>query len=163
MKCYLEVFVTSLEGDEHIRYARLAIDFSDDVGNPDNIVQELINRPLDNMPKLRGSRYISHSTSWRYEYDGSIYLTYLIYSDSVDFQRVNTNTLFFYEMTISQSEDPERPRPAVITEEQVVSHGMRHLCHLIMNSPDHMFDGVLSPRSRSLFHRMHPILAGKVS
>jgi hypothetical protein len=163
MKCYLEIFVTSFEGDEHIRYSRMVIDISDDASNPDDIVQELVNPPLDNMPKLSGSRYISHSTSWRYEYDGSIYLTYMVYSDSVDFQRVSTKTLFFHEMTISQSEAPERPRPGVIKEEHIVSHGMRHLCHLIMSSPAHMFDGVLSPRSRSLFHRMHPILAGKVS
>jgi hypothetical protein len=163
MKCYIEIFVTSFEGDEHIRYSRMVVDISDDASNPDAIVQELVNHPLDDMPKLNGSRYISHSTSWRYEYDGSIYLTYMVYSDNVDFQRVSRNTLFLHEMGISQCEGPERPRPTTITEEHIVSHGMRHLCHLIINSPDHMFDGVLSPRSRSLFHRMHPVLAGKFS
>jgi hypothetical protein len=161
MKCYLEIFVTSFEGDEHIRYSRMVIDISDDASNPDDIVQELVNPPLDNMPKLSGSRYISHSTSWRYEYDGSIYLTYLVFSEGADFSRSTSEILPVHDMIVPRGGAPERPRPADIHEKYIISHGMRHLAYLV-DDTDGIYQSMLSSKSLLLFGKVGLSLAGKI-
>jgi len=162
MKSYLEIFIVSFESAERVRYARMAVDISEDKRNPDAVVQGLIKAHPGDVPVVIDNKYISHSTSWRYEHNGSIYLTYVVYSEHVDFHGARTKSLSLHDMDIPQTDSPERPRPDVIMEKHVLSHGMSHLCHLVKTSPDNTFAGILSPDSRILFFRMLPVLAGKI-
>jgi hypothetical protein len=162
MKTYLEIFTASFEDDCVVRYAKAILDISDDIRNPDEIVQEAVNNPSKCMPQVSCSTYISHSTSWRYESDGSIYLTYLVFSDQADFSRVLSETLQMHDMHISPSVAADKPRPKEIREEHVISHGMRHLSHLVNDSGQNIYRSALSNKSLSLFARIGALLAGKI-
>jgi hypothetical protein len=162
MKSYLEIFFVTAESHECIQYFKMHIDITDDVRNPDEIIFDPAKISSAAVPAIRQNTFISHSTSWRYEYDGSIYLTYLIYSEYIDFGRFEAKLLSLKDMEISKSSAPDRPRPVNITEEHIVSHGMRHLSYLVSHSPDDFFSHVINGKSRLLFSRITPALAVKI-
>ncbi|MBA4373587.1 MAG: hypothetical protein C0402_12105 [Thermodesulfovibrio sp.] len=162
MRNNLEIFIASFDENAAVRYSRIVIDISEDVRNPDEIVKEEIRKPSQCTPQIVCSRYISHSTSWRYEADGSIYLTYLVFSDHADFTYVSSDTLQIHDMQIPPAASAENPRPNDIKEEHVISHGMRHLSHLVNESKQEMYRSALSNKSLSLFARIGALLAGKL-
>lgn len=162
MKTRLEIFTASFEDDAAVRYARALLDISDDIRNPDEIVQELIKGPAYRLPQVPCNAYISHSTSWRHEPDGSICLTYLVFSDQVDFSCVLSDTLHLHDMCISPSVAADKPRPREIREEHVMSHGMRHLSYLVNDSGQDIYRRALSHKSLALFARIRALLAGKI-
>lgn len=162
MRTHLEIFTASFEDDDVVRYAKATLDISGDIRNPDEIVQEVIKDPSHRVPHVRCDTYISHSTSWRHESDGSIYLTYLVFSDHADFSSVLSDTLHVYDMRISPSVAADKPRPKEIRVEHVISHGMRHLSHLVNDSGQDIYRRALSNKSLSLFARIGSLLAGKL-
>ena len=163
MKSYLEVFFVSAASHESIQYFRMHIDITDDVRNPDEIILDPAKIPSYSIPAIRQNTFISHSTSWRYEHDGSIYLTYLISSEYIDFGRFQSKLLSLKDMEISKSSASDRPRPFNITEEHIVSHGMRHLSYLVNHSPEDVFSNIMSGRSKLLFSRITPAPAEKIN
>lgn len=159
MKSYIEIFTASFE-DKLLRYTKMVIDISAETRNPDEVVQALIMLPSENMPRI-SKRYISHSTSWRYEYDGSIYLTYLVFSEGADFSRSTSEILPVHDMIVPRGGAPERPRPADIHEKYIISHGMRHLAYLV-DDTDGIYQSMLSSKSLLLFGKVGLSLAGKI-
>ena len=100
-----------------------------------------------------------HSTSWRYERDGSIVLTYFVYSDRMEFQGNVGSVLNLEDVSITVSENA-KPRPAVLMEEQIVAHGIRHMAYLAKTNNRNLLD-VISPDSLRRFKAMDGLLAGK--
>jgi hypothetical protein len=151
----LEVFIVAPAADrEAIRYVRRITQLSNGSADPDTVARELtsgIAKPA-----------ILHSTSWRWEKDGTIILTYLAYCEDAEFRGVEPVQLPWNRLAPPAATDPQHPRPAVIREEDVISHGLRHLSFLIRYARDGRLAAALSPRSLTFFKAMCGQLAGRL-
>jgi hypothetical protein len=151
----LEVFIVApAAGSETIRYVRRITQLSNGSADPDAVARELtsgIAKPA-----------ILHSTSWRWEKDGTIILTYLAYCENAEFRGVEPVHLPWDQLAPPAATDPQRPRPAEIREVDVISHGLRHLSFLIRYARDGRLAAALSPRSVSFFRAMCGQLAGRL-
>jgi hypothetical protein len=160
MKVNLEIFLVTLAGDTSVRYAVNRHDITRKPLNPDSLVQNFtFDAKAGSVLVSRRNCYV-HSTSWRYEQDGSIVLTYLVYSDRMEFMNGAGTVLKLEDVAVTVSEDPTRPRPAVLMEEQIVLHGIRHLSYLAKTANRSLLD-VITPESLRRFGAMDSLLAGK--
>jgi len=151
----LEVFVVVPAADsETIRYVRRITPLTNGNADPDAVARKLasgIAQPA-----------ILHSTSWRWEKDGTIVLTYLAYCEAAEFRRTDTVQLPWARLAPPAATDPLHPRPAEIRDADVISHGLRHLSFLIRYARDGRLAAALSPRSLSFFRAMCGQLAGRL-
>jgi hypothetical protein len=151
----LEVFVVSpAPGGESIRYARRITGLANRARDPDTVARELaggIATPA-----------ILHSTSWRWEKDGTIVLTYLAYCEDAELHGVEPVKLPWNRLAPPPATDPQHPRPARIREEDVLAHGLRHLSFLIRYARDGRLAATLSPPSRAFFAAICGQLAGRL-
>ena len=160
MKVNLEIFLVTLAGDTSVRYAVNRHDITRKPRNPDDLVQNFtFDTKAGSVLVSRKNCYV-HSTSWRYEQDGSIVLTYLVYSDRMEFLDGAGTILKLEDVAVTVSEDPTRPRPAILMEEQIVLHGIRHLSYLAKTDNRNLHD-VITPESLRRFKAMDSLLAGK--
>jgi len=160
MKVNLEIFLVTLAGDTSVRYAVNRHDITRKPRNPDDLVQNFtFDTKAGSVLVSRKNCYV-HSTSWRYEQDGSIVLTYLVYSDRMEFLDGAGTILKLEDVAVTVSEDPTRPRPAILREEQIVLHGIRHLSYLAKTDNRNLHD-VITPESLRRFKAMDSLLAGK--
>jgi hypothetical protein len=151
----LEVFVVGpAAGDETIRYVRRITSLSSRTADPDAVARELASGIA--------TPAILHSTSWRWEKDGTIVLTYLAYCENAEFHGVEPVQLPWGNLMPSLVTDPQHPRPAEIREEDVLSHGLRYLSFLVRYARDGRLAGALSPRSRTFFAALCGQLAGRL-
>jgi len=160
MNVCLEVFLVNLAGENAVRYIVLRQDITGDGRNPDDLVLDILFDTEAVPVGIAIKHCYIHSTSWRYERDGSIILTYLVYSDQMEFQNDNGSVLKLENVSITISEDTTRPRPAVLMEEQIVAHGIRHLSYLARTNNRNLLD-VISTDSLRRFKAMESLLAGK--
>jgi hypothetical protein len=160
MNVGLEVFLVNLAGENAVRYIVLRQDITRNGRNPDDLVLNLIFDTEAVPVGISRKHCYIHSTSWRYERDGSIMLTYLIYSDRMEFQDNVGSVLKLEDVSATVSEDATRPRPAVLMEKQIVVHGIRHLSYLAKTNNRNLLD-VISPDSLRRFQAMESLLAGK--
>jgi hypothetical protein len=160
MRVTLEIFLVTLAGDTSVRYVVNRHDITHKPRNPDDLVQEFtFDIKTGSVSVSRKNCYV-HSTSWRYERDGSIILTYFVYSDRMGFRDNAGSVLRLEDVSITLSEDAARPRPAVLMEEQIVAHGMRHLGYLAKTNNRNL-QNVISPESLRRLQAMEGLLAGK--
>ena len=151
----LEVFVVApAEGSETIRYVRRLTQLSNGSADPDAVARDLIGEI--------GKPAILHSTSWRWEKDGTIVLTYLAYCEDAVLRGVEPARLPWDRLAPPAATDPQHPRPAEIREVDVISHGLRHLSFLIRYARDGRLAAGLSPRSVSFFRAICGQLAGRL-
>lgn len=162
MKCNLEIFFVSFYKNSIIRYSKIVVDITYDIRNPDEIVQEIITKSAQYMPCIVCNKYISHSTSWRYEEDGSIYLTYIVFSDDANFSNLFSNTLQIHEMEIPKPTSAKKPRPKKILEKHIVSHGIRHIAYLINNPGLKIYRDLLNKETVAFFKKIEGDFAGKI-
>jgi hypothetical protein len=152
-KVNLELFLVNPAEGETIAYGRRLADLSQDSTDPDAVARSLL---------VSGCNpAILHSTSWRWEKNGTLILTYLAFSEDSKCRAAEPSRLSWNELFPPQSTDPQKPRPAVIREQDVVSHGIRHLTFLVRYSQDRRFAEALSAESRKFFLRMCGQLAGR--
>jgi hypothetical protein len=151
----LEVFIVAPVADgEAIRYVRRITQLSNGSADPDAVARGLtsgIAKPT-----------ILHSTSWRWEKDGTIILTYLAYCEDAEFKGAEPVQLPWDQLAPPAATDPQRPRPFEIREVDVISHGLRHLSFLIRYARDGRLAAGLLPRSASFFRAMCGQLAGRL-
>jgi hypothetical protein len=160
MKVRLEIFFATLVGDTTVRYVVRRHDITHKPRNPDDLVLDLAFSTMAGPVTLSRKHCYIHSTSWRYERDGAITLTYFVYSDRMAFQDNVGSVLRLEDVSITVSEDATRPRPAILMEEQIVAHGIRHLSYLANTANRKLID-VISPDSLRRFQAMEGLLAGK--
>jgi hypothetical protein len=161
MKLCLEVIVASLNDNENLRYFVLRQDITEHGDDPDDLVLGLLDAPANDHPAVSPQKCIIHSTSWRFERQKTIVLTYLVYSDCAEFRDSPVKLLSLRELAITSGKDPARPRPLHIAEEHVVAHGIRHISHLIKQDNRKMRE-LLAPRSLRVFQEMSSLLAGRL-
>ena len=151
----LEVFIVApAANSDTIRYVRRITQLSNGSADPDAVARGLISgiaKPA-----------ILHSTSWRWEKDGTIILTYLAYCEGEEFKGAEPVQLAWGQLAPPAATDPQHPRPAEIREVDVLSHGLRHLSFLIRYARDGRLAAGLSPRSLTFFRAMCGQLAGRL-
>jgi len=161
MKLSLEVIVASLADQTTVRYFILNEDITDWEYDPDKIVLELLDSPKCDFSAIAKKNCFVHSTSWRFEPHQTIVLTYFVYSDLFMFRKNGGKLLSLNDAVISSSDKPCVPRPMKIAEENVVSHGIRHLSHLVKSNSQNV-RSILAPESIQVFMDMESHLAGRI-
>jgi hypothetical protein len=152
-KVVLELFVASPSSDQTIAYGVKRADLSRDSSDPDTVARSLM--PSD------CSLAILHSTSWGWEKDGTLILTYLAFSEDSKCRSAEPLRLAWSELLPPQMTDPRKPRPAVIRQEDILAHGIRHITFLVRYSRDRRIAAALSPESLRFFQSMCGQLAGR--
>ena len=129
-----------------------------------SVVQHL--RDLGALPFLVGTPAIVHSTSWRYENDGTVVLTYVAFGERITPKAEtwgDVRTVAKAQLPDLGVTDPDHPRPKSIEHADVLSHGLRHLALLARRrGGNQAFIERLSERSRKFFSSIEPELAGEI-
>jgi hypothetical protein len=160
MRLLLETYYTQ-RIKEGLRYFRHVVPITHLENNPDDIVYDLIKNDLNETPRMISESFIIHSTSWRYESSGEVYLTYLAYSDQIDFEKVDYHDLPFQDLELAHGRNIQKPRPSSINEINVISHALRHFAFLMHSKEGKRFRNVLKPETVDLFKKILSSLAGE--
>lgn len=161
MRVELEILLAQLGENDTLDYVPVRRDISSDPQDPDDMVHRSLLEPgLLGQSGLSPQDCIIHSTSWRFEADARLVLTYLVYTDHSGFPRGGARRVPLRGLHLATNPDPARPRPAAIHEEQVLAHGLRHLSYLIKNGQFQNTDRLL-PRSLSTLQSLETTLAGR--
>lgn len=162
MTLSLEIILSSLASPATVRYAVMREDISARENDPDRIVNELLESfPCGISPETRNSCFI-HSTSWRFDPPKTVVLTYFVYSDQDLFENIPGKLLCLRNAVLCSGNTPQAPRPAEISEENVVAHGLRHLSHLVKQNSQNL-RSILAPESIRTFLDMEIGMAGRIS
>lgn len=159
MKVQLEVFFAKIERDD-IYYLRKEMDLSDKSENPDLYVDELVEKISEEL-KVDKERCIIHSTSWRCAHCDLISLTYIVYSDFLDFGSSLPKVIPIGELSLAQG-SMTKPHPTHLKEENIVSHSLRHTAMLIQKNPE-VYIKALKKESLEKFNKIAIALAGKIN
>jgi hypothetical protein len=161
MKTVLEVFYVRIM-DARIHYQRKQANLSSKAGDPDHRIQSLMREKHPaSADKVSNQEFVVHSTSWRYEQPGKVVLTYIAYSDELEFEKGKSQSLPLQKLK-TITEKTSKPRTRVGLEKKVVSHGIRHIAFLIRT--DHQIDyrRALTRETIEVFKKIWVSLAGKV-
>ena len=161
MQTILELYYLRIIGDL-VRYQRKRANLSKRGTNPESIIQSLIQeKRRSESGKVEEKEFIVHSTSWRYARPGKVVLTYVAYSDELEFPKGKSHG-FSLKRLSNITKKSRSPRSQVAIEKQVVSHAMRHIAFLIQTDQQTDYKSALSPRTRKVFEKLWGNLAGKV-
>lgn len=161
LKVVLEIFFMTLPAPDSLRYVVRRLEISTRGIDPDDGVLQLIAETGNEGIAVKREHCFIHSTSWRYEPERTIVLTYLVYSDYMAF-RDEAGTVFkLVDVPLATSADPGRPRPREIGQEQVAAHAMRHLSFLVKNGPGSVH-GILSTETQNFLMAINDLPAGKL-
>ena len=161
MQTILEIFYLRIVGNR-VRYQRKQDNLSKKGGDPDRMIQSLIEeKRRDSSGKVEKKEFVVHSTSWRYARPNKVMLTYVAYSDELEFEKGKAHNLSLKKLrTITKKS--RHPRSRAELEKQVVSHAMRHIAFLIQTDNQNDFKSALTPETREVFESLWVSLAGKV-
>ncbi len=162
-KIIIEVFRAKIEGNSILYTKHDVVVGEDDKRDPDELVHEEL---IKHMHVENINKAITHSTSWRFQKDGSIVLTYLVYSDFDDLsskydQDHKIHALKIEDMEIARSKSHRSPRPEKIEEKNVVSHAIRHLAFLIQVGDKDRYSKLLG-RNVSKLTQIFPQVSGRI-
>jgi len=101
----------------------------------------------------------SHATSWRWEPDGRIVLTYLAWARDGS---LVAGARPLPKLAPPGPTDPLHPRPAEIRELDPLAHGLRHVAFLLRTSHDGQVARALGERSVAALRRLDPNVAGEL-
>jgi len=100
-----------------------------------------------------------HSTSWRWEPDGRIVLTYVAWVKEGTLGRAARP---LPKLAAPGPVDPLRPRPAEIRELDPLAHGLRHLTFLLRTSRDGAMARGLGAPAVAALQKLEPEVAGEL-
>jgi hypothetical protein len=159
----VELFQVALVDDGKLSYLRQEIAL--DARGPDAAVAQLQHGPGSVAPFFEGAPAIVHSTSWRYESDGIVVLTYFAFGERLTngaAKRAGVTTTKWRNLPGLGPTDPDKPRPPVLHHEDVLAHGLRHLALLARRAGNDRLADRLSKRSRTFFAAIEPEIAGQI-
>ncbi len=120
--------------------------------NPDQRARELA-------AEATGELRLIHSTSWRWEPDGRIVLTYLAWAGD---GTLAPGARELPELAPPGPTDPLHPRPPEIGELDPLAHGLRHLAFLLRTGTDGSVAEALGPRACEELRKFEPAVAGEM-
>ncbi len=161
MKIILEIFYLRILGNR-VRYQRKQVNLSKKGDDPNRMIQSLIQEKRDTAEgDVEEKEFVVHSTSWRYTKPDKIMLTYVAYSDELEFEKGKFHSLPLKKLkTITKKS--RKPRTRAALEKKVVSHAMRHMAFLIRTDDQTGFDSALTPETKKVFKSLWVSLAGRV-
>src|SRR5690349_15574847 len=125
MKTILEVFHLCIVKNR-LCYRRTYLDLSHRRADPDSAIHALLHETVRGSDGEVEQEFVVHSTSWRYVKPGRVLLTYVAYSDTLEF-KIDLK----HSLTIRQLRNIHvgigHPRTRAGRERQVVAHAMRHI------------------------------------
>jgi hypothetical protein len=149
----VEVFTVGLgeASSETLRFARAqgALENGED---PDARSRALAERAASEIVFI-------HSTSWRWEPQGRIILTYLAWARDGALSREAQSVP---KLAPPDSTDSLRPRPVQIRMLDPLAHGLRHLAYLLRQSIDGRVASALGQRATELLSKLEPSQAGRL-
>lgn len=157
----MEVFYLRII-DDTVCYQRKHVHLDHKGGEPDALIHSLIQHKMDISAGEANEAFVVHSTSWRYTPPGKVMLTYIAYSDELEFSRGTVKKLTLKELgkiNISTGQ----PRTKAGLEKQVVAHAMRHISFLVKTDYAGEFKNAFTPRTRKVFRSLSSALAGRVA
>jgi hypothetical protein len=149
----VEVFTVGLPvagSGERLRYVHARGELTGGQ-NPDGLAKSLA---ADSAPELA----VIHSTSWRWEEDGRIVLTYLAWAKD---GALSPRAAAIPALKPPGPTDPLKPRPKEIHELDPLAHGLRHVAFLARQT-DGGVAAALGPRSTRVLLRFEPEVAGRL-
>jgi hypothetical protein len=159
MELILEIFVCACESAGKIRYATFEFDITDRRDDPDLILsEELTQIGL----QADDARCYAHSTSWRYE-PGKTVITYLVWSTLQQLSLFQTRVIDPSRVKLPCAAGRMKPRPIVISEESVLSHGLRHFRFLLDQQDTATFDTSFSEEIVATIGQLEPAVAGRIN
>lgn len=162
MRILLELITAKFETD--FLYLHEFIDISNQEYDPDQIATDYLRVAfLGEIPKTIRDKYILHSTSWRYEVNDIIILTYIAFSEHFNFNKRPAIRLPVKQIRIAESLESTRPRPRSIEVNAIVSHAFRHLAFLINRDERKIYIKILKPKTLKVFKKLNETLAGRIS
>jgi hypothetical protein len=145
-----------------LQYQRKQVSLSRKGRDPDRIILSLI-RQKRHLPsrEVEEKEFIIHSTSWRYEQPGKVLLTYVAYSDELEFEDGKEKSMSLRQLqTITKT--GWKPHSGAELEKKVVSHAMRHISFLIQTDNQIDFASAMTPETMEVFEKLWIRLAGRV-
>jgi hypothetical protein len=165
MQIKMEVFYLRIV-ENTVWYRRTQVNLDSKSRDPNALIQSLIQQNADASAKEAREEFVVHSTSWRYIAQGTVMLTYIAYSDELEFGRgkgrgkVKKLTLKqLKQINVSRG----TPRSKAGLERQIVAHAMRHISFLIKTDYAKQFKEAFTPKTRRIFKSLWSTLAGRVA
>ncbi|HZJ24849.1 MAG TPA: hypothetical protein VFD54_16140, partial [Anaerolineales bacterium] len=161
MQTILEIFYLRIV-DKQVHFQRTQANLSKKGGDPNQMIQSLIQEKHKAASgKVEKKEFVVHSTSWRYMQPSKVVLTYVAYSDELEFENGKAKKVPL-ERLRKLTKKSRRPRSKIELEKQVVSHAMRHLAFLIKTDQQNEFKSALKPETKKVFKSLWVSLAGRV-
>lgn len=161
MKTTLEIFYVRIIGKQ-VRYRRKEVNLNRKGSDPDALIWSRIRQGhSDPHPQDEEHEFIVHSTSWRCERPGKIILTYVAYSDELEFEKGKWKRLPLKSLRTITKKSHKPPSRAEV-EKRVVSHAMRHLAFLVQTEKQAEFERALNAETIKAFEKLWVSLAGQV-
>ena len=161
MKTILEIFYLRIV-DKKVHYQRKEADLSKKGGDPNSVIASLIQeKRTTSSGKVEEKEFLIHSTSWRYTKPDKIMLTYVAYSDELQFKPGKSQG-FSLENLSKIAKSSRKPRSRTGLERKVVSHAIRHIAFLIKTDSQNELKAALKPETKRVFKLLWANLAGRV-
>lgn len=161
MKTMLEIFYLRII-DKKVHYQRKQANLSKKGGDPNSMIQSFLReKQATASGTVEEKEFIIHSTSWRYTKPDKILLTYVAYSDELEFERGKSHSFALKNLS-KIVKASRRPRSRAALEKKVVSHALRHIAFLIKTDHQNEFKSALTPQTRKVFKSLWVNLAGRV-
>lgn len=179
MQTVLEAYICGYDNPGfRLCFSRHKMDITDYHGDPDQALRDMLknigfdeiindknkdhkNKDDENKDDENKDQVWAHSTSWRHE-SHKIILTYLVWTD---IRHINTQNRQILEMNNAPapvSKGCLAPRPARITQEDVLRHGLRHLSFLVHKGDPFVAQAAAKTGSVGFLKSFEPALAGKI-
>ena len=160
MQTLLEIFYMRIINAQ-VSYRRKQVSLSEKGDDPNHIIHSLIQHKYHTSAGEIEEEFIIHSTSWRYSPPDQVILTYVAYSDELEFDQEDVRNLALEELrTVSIS--TQRPSCPDELEKQVVSHAVRHIAFLVKTDHQRTLKNVLSANTLEICDNLWVALAGRV-
>lgn len=159
MKTILETFICGYDNTcGRLCFSMHKTDITTFQGDPDKALSALLKNIgfNENMDPV-----CAHSTSWRYEMQ-KIVLTYLVWTDTRNINTQNRQTLEMEDKSHPLSKGRLSPRPAHISQEDVLRHGLRHLSFLVYRENPFVLEAAIKTGSIDFLKSLEPAPAGKM-
>ena len=160
MQTLLEIFYMRILNAE-VSHRRKQVSLSEMGQDPEHIIHSLIKQKYHTSAGEIEAEFIIHSTSWRYMPPDQVILTYIVYSDELEFEQEDVRKLPLEELRTVNISTP-RPLCPVELEKQVVSHAIRHIAFLVKTDHQRTLRQVLSANTIKVYEALWVALAGRV-